>query len=441
MSQGKKAKTGFGLAISHSGVILRISVVGTGYVGLITGCGFAKLGHKVSCVDIDKNKVEKINRGEPPIYEKGLGELLKEVAGKNLTATADIGPSVSGAELVFIAVGTPSREDGAMDNTYVEKAFLEAVSYADSSKAIVVKSTVVPGTTDSLAALAEKKLGKKAGLDYGLLMSPEFLREGRAVDDFFNPDRIVIGANDSKTAEKLASLYAGFKCPVMKTDLKTAEMIKYASNAFLATKVSFANEIGNLCKALSIDVYEVMDGVGMDKRIGRSFLNAGIGYGGSCFPKDVKAIVSCFKQNGIEPKILSKVIEVNDEQPYKIVEIAKKKIKLNGKKVAVLGLSFKPDSDDMREAPSIKVIEKLLDGGAKVKAYDPQAIGNARKIFGGKIDYAKTQKEALDYSDTVFILTEWEAFRDEKLYAGKIVFDGRKVLQKKSGSDYDGVCW
>ncbi|MFH1470112.1 MAG: UDP-glucose/GDP-mannose dehydrogenase family protein [Candidatus Micrarchaeota archaeon] len=420
---------------------MKISVIGTGYVGLITGCGFAKLGHNVSCVDLDEKKVEMINAGKPPIYEKGLEELLKEVHGKNLVATTDLKSSVSGAELVFIAVGTPSREDGSMDNSYVEKAFLDAVSASQSFKVFVVKSTVVPGTTDSLALLAEKKLGKKEGRDYGLSMSPEFLREGKALEDFFSPDRIVIGASSERTMDVVASLYSGFKCPVMKTDRKTAEMVKYASNSFLATKVSFANEMGNLCKKLGIDVYEVMDGAGMDKRVGRSFLNAGVGYGGSCFPKDVKAIITSFKENGVEPKILEKVIEVNEEQPYRIVELARKKMKLNGKKVVVLGLAFKPDSDDMREAPSIKIIDRLLSEGAKVKAYDPEAAENAKKIFGERIVYGKSLREALEYSDVVFVVTEWDEFKDETLYNGKTVFDGRKVLKKKSSGDYEGICW
>ncbi len=421
---------------------MKICVIGSGYVGLITACGFSKLGHTVDCVDIDPKKTESINKGIPPIYESGLKELLGEVIGKKLNATTDLNKAVSSSEIVFISVGTPSREDGSIDLSYINKAFLDAVSASKSYKVIIVKSTVVPGTCDSLAKLAKEKLGKQDGKDFGLCMNPEFLREGKALEDFFNPDRIVIGSEDEKSRKKVLELYSSFKCPILNTDRKTAEMIKYASNSFLATKISFANEFGNLCKKMGIDVYEVMDGIGMDKRIGRSFLNAGIGYGGSCFPKDVKAIVHSFKENGIEPKLLNSAIEVNENQPLKIVDLAKKKLgSLNGKKITILGLAFKPDSDDIREAPSIKILNKLLSEGAKIMVYDPEAMLNIRKVFAARIEYAKTAQEALSYSDNVFVLTEWAQFRDEKLYSGKTVFDGRKVLKRKSGGKYEGICW
>ncbi len=419
---------------------MKICIVGTGYVGLITGCGFAKLGHNVSCIDVDRKKVDMINGKKPPIYEEGLQELMNDVVGKNLTATTDLGAALPGAEIIFIAVGTPSRNDGSIDLSYIDKSFLDVISAIDSFRAIVVKSTVVPGTTDRLAGLAKKK-GKIDGVDFGLAMSPEFLREGMAVNDFFNPDRLAIGAEDERTMDKVSELYAHFKCPIIKTNRRTAEMIKYASNSLLATKISFANEMGNLCKELSIDVYDVMDAVGLDSRLNRKFLNAGVGFGGSCFPKDVKAIVSLFKENGVKPRLLGSVLEVNEGQPYRLVEIAKKRMNLKGEKIAVLGLAFKPDSDDMREAPSIKIINRLLEEGASVMAYDPEANENARGIFGNKIGYAKSLTEALAYSDVVFVVTEWKEFRDEKLYAGKIVFDGRKVLKKKSGGNYEGVCW
>jgi len=417
---------------------MKLCVIGTGYVGLITGCGFAKLGHDVTCVDIDSNKVDKINKGVPPIYENNLKELLSELIGKKLVATTDLKTAVSKSEIIFITVGTPSLNDGSIDLSYVQSAFSSVLDALDVHKVIVVKSTVVPGTTDSLA---ETTHGKITGKDYGLCMNPEFLREGKAIEDFFNPDRIVIGVTDEKTEKKMKELYSSFKCKILTTDCKTAEMIKYASNAFLATKISFANEFGNLCKTLGIDVYDVIDAIGMDKRIGRQFLNAGIGYGGSCFPKDVKAIISSFKKNKIEPKILNAVIETNERQPQKIVELAKKKIPLRGTKVAVLGLAFKPDSDDMREAPSLKVISALLADGAKITAYDPEAMENAKKILGSKIAYATSAKEAVADAGIIFILTEWKEFSDEKLYTGKVVFDGRKVLKKKSGKDYEGICW
>ncbi len=420
---------------------MKLCVIGTGYVGLITGCGFAKLGHDVTCVDINQDKVNTINKGIPPIYENGLKELLSTMLGKNLNATIDLKTAVSKSEIIFITVGTPSLKDGSIDLSFVQSAFSSVLGALDSYKTIVVKSTVVPGTTDSLAETAKAKFEKVAGKDYGLCMNPEFLREGKAIDDFFNPDKIVIGVSDEKTEKKMKELYSSFKCPIVTTDCKTAEMIKYASNSFLATKISFANEFGNLCKAFGVDVYEVMDAIGVDKRIGRPFLNAGVGYGGSCFPKDVKAIVSSFKKNKIEPRILNAVIETNERQPQKLVELAKKKLSLHRAKVAVLGLAFKPESDDMREAPSLKVIDALLAEGAIVMAYDPEAMENAKKILGTKISYAKSAVEAVSHSDLVFLLTEWKEFENEKIYSGKIVFDGRKVLKKKSGKDYEGICW
>lgn len=421
---------------------MKICVIGSGYVGLITACGFSKLGHSASCVDIDPKKVDMVNRGEPPIFENGLKELLSELIGKGLTATTDLPGAVSSSEIIFITVGTPSREDGSIDLSYIQKAFLGVLSASNSYKLIIVKSTVVPGTCDSLAKLGKEKLGKTEGKDYGLCMNPEFLREGKALEDFFNPDRIVVGAEDEKSRKKALELYSPFKCPILNTNRKTAEMIKYASNSFLATKISFSNEFGNLCKTLGIDVYDVMDGIGMDKRIGRSFLNAGIGYGGSCFPKDVKAIIHTFRENGVEPKLLNSVIEVNEAQPPKLVELAKKRLgSLKGKGIVVLGLAFKPGSDDIREAPSIKVLNKLLGEGAKIKVYDPEAMPNIRKVFGNKLEYATSAVDALSFSEIVFILTEWEQFKDEKLYKGKTVFDGRKALRKKSGGNYEGVCW
>jgi UDPglucose 6-dehydrogenase len=420
---------------------MKICVIGTGYVGLITGCGFAKLGHEVTCVDIDQKKVDMIKKGIPPIFENGLKELLHEVIGKKLNVTTDLKAAVTGSEIVFITVGTPSLQDGSIDSSYVQSAFSSTMDALTEYKVIVVKSTVVPGTTDSLAQHAAEKFSKKSNMHYGLCMNPEFLREGKAIDDFFNPDRIVLGVSDEKTEKKMKELYSSFKCPVIISDTKTAEMIKYASNAFLATKISFANEFGNLCKVLGIDVYDVMDAIGMDKRIGRQFLNAGIGWGGSCFPKDVKAITASFKKNKIEPKILDAVIETNNHQPQKLVDLAKKKLKLRGMDIAVLGLAFKPDSDDMREAPSIKIIESLLKEGAKIVAYDPEAMENAKKIFGEKIAYSTSAKDAISKSSAVFILTEWKEFSDERLYSGKVVFDGRKVLKKKSGKDYEGICW
>jgi UDPglucose 6-dehydrogenase len=424
---------------------MHISVIGAGYVGLVTGACLAEIGNDVTCVDIDKGKVDSINRGETPIFEEGLGDIVgKNVAAKRLKATMDLGAAVAGTEMTFICVGTPSKSDGSTDLKHVESAAKGIGRQLSSKKnyhVIVMKSTVPPKTCEMAAALIEKESGKKAGKDFGVASNPEFLREGKAVEDFMKPDRIVIGAADEKSFEAVKRLYANFSCPVVKADLRTAEMVKYASNAFLATKVSFANEIGNICKKLGIDVYDVMDAIGMDKRIGRSFLNAGIGYGGSCFPKDVRSLIAVAKEAGIEPRILNSSMQTNESQPLRIVELVRSRLgSLSGRKITVLGLAFKPDTDDMREAPSIKVINRLVEEGALVKAYDPAATENAKRLIK-KIEFAKSLEEALGFSEVVLILTEWKEFGKEQLYRGKTVFDGRRVLRRKSGGDYEGVCW
>ncbi|MDO8554696.1 MAG: UDP-glucose/GDP-mannose dehydrogenase family protein [Candidatus Micrarchaeota archaeon] len=424
---------------------MNISIVGVGYVGVVTGACFAEFGNKVICVDINKKKVELINSGKSPIYEPGLDALLKKHIGKNLSATTDINKAIQISDLIFICVGTPSLPDGSTDLKYIKSAAKDiatALKQKNTYSVIVVKSTVPPKTTESLISIIEQESGKSCGKDFGIAMNPEFLPEGRALEDFMNPDRTVIGSIDKKSYESVLSLYKSFKTPIIHVDLRTAEMIKYTSNAFLATKISFANEIGNICKPLGLDVYEIMNAVGMDKRIGRLFLNAGIGYGGSCFKKDLNSLIHTAKNNNIEPKILKSVNETNDCQPHKIVELAKKKLgSLEGKKITVLGLAFKPDSDDMREAPSILVINVLLSEGALVTAYDPIAMENAKKIFNNKINFSSTLEAALSVNKIIFILTEWKEFKKESLYYEKIVFDGRKVLNGKSRDNYEGVCW
>lgn len=424
---------------------MRISIIGTGYVGLITGACLADLGHEVTCVDVIKEKVDMINSAKAPIYEEGLGELLKKNIGKKLTATLDLANTIKNSEITFIAVGTPSADDGSTDLKYIESAAAgigKGLQAKNSYHVIVIKSTVPPKTTELVGKIIEKESRKKQGKDFGLAMNPEFLREGTAVYDFMNPDRIVIGAVDQKSFEAVKELYSHFNCPIVKTELRTAEMVKYASNAFLATKITFSNEIGNACKKLGIDTYEVMNAVGMDKRIGRAFLNSGIGYQGSCFPKDVKSLIHTIKQTGIEPKILNAVVEVNDKQPFKLLDLSREKVgSLKGKKISILGLAFKPDSDDMRESASIRIIKKLVEEGALIKAYDPAAMENAKKVIKEKIEYAASLEEALSFSDIVFILTDWKEFKNENLYKGKAVFDGRHVLNKKSDQNYEGICW
>lgn len=423
---------------------MKIAILGSGYVGIVTGIGFAELGHEIVFIDVDERKVEMLNSSKPPIYERGLEELMKKNRGK-YRATTDYREALESSELTFICVGTPSKGDGSIDLKYAESASKEigkALKNNDNFHVVVVKSTVVPGTTeDKIKPIIEKESGKKAFEDFGLAMNPEFLREGNAVYDFFNPDRIVIGVKDERTKSVLEELYKPFDCPKLITEIKTAEMIKYASNAFLATKISFANEIGNICKKLGIDVYKVFEGVGLDHRINPSFFRAGIGFGGSCFPKDVKALIRKAEELGEDPKILKAVIEVNEKQPLKMIELLKKHIpNLEGKKIGVLGLAFKPDTDDVRESRAIPIVKALLEEGAEIIAYDPKAIENFRKFFP-QVEYANSAEDVITKSDAVLIVTEWKEF-EELDYSGKIVIDGRRVEKAmKEAKIYKGVCW
>lgn len=420
---------------------MKISVIGTGYVGLVSGVCFAKQGHNVICVDVDKDKIEKINNGISPIYEKGLEELLNEFKD-NISATNSYGYAIKNSDVTFICVGTPSTVDG-IDLTHVEQATIEigrTLKNKDSWHLVVVKSTVLPKTSeDFVLPLLEKYSGKKAGDGFGLCMNPEFLREGVAVNDFLMPDRIIIGSFDSKSRELLYTLYDSFSSPIVHTSLTAAEMIKYASNCFLATKISFINEIGNFCKNLGINSYEVADGIGLDSRIGRSFLDSGIGWGGSCFPKDLHALIAWADDNAQDSLILKNVVEVNDRQPLKLFDILKRNIALlDGKTIGVLGLSFKPKTDDIRNSRSIPIVEKLLDEGAIVKAYDPKGTDNFKKIFPNLI-YCDKAEQVLN-SDAVLILTKWEEFI--KLdFSGKIVIDGRNLAEARNAKIYEGVCW
>ena len=430
---------------------MRISIIGSGYVGLVTGTCFAELGNHVILVDIVKDKVDKINSGIAPIFEEGLDKMLrKNIGDGSMHATTKVEHAVLDSDMTFIAVGTPSRKDGSIDIAYVREAaegIGKALAKKDAYHTVVVKSTVIPGTTEDIVLPAlEKSSGKKAGHDFGVAMNPEFLKEGKAIEDFMNPDRVVIGGMDDESKKMVGRLYNGFDCPVMMTDTKTAEMIKYASNAFLATKISFINEIGNMCKALGIDTYEVAEGMGHDKRIERSFLNSGAGYGGSCFPKDVKAIIAKSKKMGTNPLVMDAVDEVNQRQPGMIIDVLRKKIpSLKGKRIAVLGLAFKPGTDDIREAPSIIVLEALLKGGAEVSAYDPQAADNVKHKFKG-VDYHASAKAALDGADACLVLTEWPEFKnltdeDFKVMRKKVIIEGRRIINPEQVTGFEGICW
>ncbi|MFQ6105630.1 MAG: UDP-glucose dehydrogenase family protein [Candidatus Hydrothermarchaeaceae archaeon] len=427
---------------------MKISIIGTGYVGLVTGVCFADLGHEVICVDVDKKRVDKINSGMPPIYEDKLEEMLKRCLRKrSIAATQNLEKAIKQTDISFICVGTPSGLLDYIDLKYIEEVSreigtaLKGVGY----HVVVVKSTVVPGTTEhSVLPLLEKHSGKKAGGDFGLCMNPEFLREGKAIDDFLHPDRIVIGGFDKRSTDILHKLYRDFKCPILKTNPKTAEMIKYATNSFLVTKISFINEIGNISKQLSIDVYDVARGLGMDSRVSPKFLNAGIGFGGSCFPKDVKALVGKAKEVYYRPIVLNAALELNETQPLKLVELLERKVgSLKGLKVAVLGLAFKPGTDDMREAPSVKIIHSLLRKGGRVYTADPKATPEAKKILGSheRLTYCDSAEEAVKHAKHILIVTEWDEFKNKKLYRNKVIIDGRRIEEARASEEYEGICW
>ncbi len=421
---------------------MNVSIIGTGYVGTVTGACLAELGHNVICVDIDQQKVDGINAGIAPIHESGLSELLKKHAGIRLRATTDYNDALSNSDVTFICVGTPSGEDGRIDLTIVHSAsesIGEALSDKKSYHVVVVKSTVVPGTTEKVVAPLIR------GENVGIAMNPEFLREGKAVYDFMNPDKIVIGG-DSRAVEMVASVYEGIPCEITRTDIRTAEMIKYANNSFLAAKISFANEIGNICKKLGIDVYDVMSAIGKDFRISEHFLNAGAGFGGSCFPKDVMALIGKAEELGYDPMLLNAVIKVNEQQPMHIIALLVEHIgDLRNKRIAVLGLAFKNDTDDIRESRSIPVITELLNLGAQVSAYDPLAEPNMREVFPD-LDYCESAFDALNDADACLIMTEWDEFRslDKEFDAMKkiVVIDGRRVVSLDPDRGiYEGICW
>lgn len=422
---------------------MKISIIGCGYVGSVTGAGFARFGNEVLLVDFDPKKISSINSGKSPIYENGLEDLIKKHKS-NLEATSEYEYAIKNSDITFFCVGTPTSDDGKMDTKYIVSAARslgECLKNKDSYHVVVVKSTVLPGTTESLVApIIEETSQKKAYKDFGIAMNPEFLREGCAVGDFLNPDRIVIGANDPRTQAILEKLYEPFNCKKVVTKIKAAEMIKYTSNAFLATKISFANEIGNLCKKMEIDSYEVFEGAGMDKRINPHFFNAGIGFGGSCFPKDVKALLSKATEIEEESPILKAVLKVNDEQPGKLIRLLKKHVKpLKNKRIGILGLAFKPETDDIREARAIPIIEELLHEEAEIIAYDPRAMDNFRKEFP-TLTYAQCPEDVLN-ADAVLILTEWDEF-EHLDYQNKIVIDGRRIRSAmEKAAVYDGVCW
>jgi UDPglucose 6-dehydrogenase len=443
---------------------MNVSVIGTGYVGIVSGVCLASKGHTVTCVDIDHAKVDKINGGIPPIYEIGLENLLKSTVGKNMFATTDLRAAVLGSELTLIAVGTPF-DGNKIDLSFVRevsKQIGEVLREKQSYHVVVVKSTVVPGTTDQVVLpILEAASGKKAGENFGVGMNPEFLTEGQAIQDFMNPDRIVLGGIDERSTEVLEKLYESFdRVLKIRTNTRTAEMIKYTSNALLATLISFSNEIANLGSALGgIDAVDVMKGVqasyylsmpGENQERAKapitSFLFAGCGFGGSCLPKDVNALIAHGRQIGVPMPLLQAVIKTNEQQPNQILTLLRREFPdVAGVRVGVLGLAFKSDTDDMRESPAIPIIRSLLSLKAVIKAYDPIAMPEAQRILGNDtIEYVRTLQDCLTGVDVVILVTSWKEFENvpqllKSIRPQPLVIDGRRLLDKRAVDRYAGI--
>lgn len=428
-----------------------IAVIGTGYVGLVTGTCFAETGNNVVCVDIDENKVERMKNGEVPIYEPQLDMLFERNQKQGrLKFSTDMDAAVENAQIIFLALPTPPGEDGSADLSYILGVAEHLGKTIKEYKVIIDKSTVPVGT----AQLVKETISKNTNVSFDVVSNPEFLREGFAVSDFLKPDRVVIGTESAKARKILEELYKPFVRqgnPIYFMDEKSAELTKYAANSFLATKITFMNEIANFCEIVGADVDMVRKGIGSDARIGNRFLFPGIGYGGSCFPKDVQALVKSGNDNGYNFKIISAVMEVNERQKLIIMD----KIKayygddLSGKTVALWGLAFKPDTDDIREAPALYIIEALLKEGCKIQAFDPEAMKNVEQVYGKQLTFASNQNEALEGADFLIIATEWQVFRNpdfkkiSSLLADKAIFDGRNLYDlkdmKKLGIRYESI--
>jgi UDPglucose 6-dehydrogenase len=428
---------------------MNICVVGTGYVGLVTGAVFADLGNDVVCVDKVKGKIDSLKAGKMPIYEPGLEEMVvRNVDDGRLTFTTDLPAAVEQSDIIFIAVGTPSRESGETDLSHVEAVAAEIGKTMNRYKVIVNKSTVPVGTGELVREVIARH--QRRPIEYDVVSNPEFLREGSAIEDTLRPDRIVIGAANQQAAMKLVELYAPLERPMIITDLPSAEVIKYASNAFLAAKISFINAIANVCESAGADVTQVMKGMGMDGRIGSAFLQAGLGYGGSCFPKDVDSLIHTAGRLGYDFKMLKAVVDINRERSGRLVEMIRKVLgPLDEMRVAVLGLAFKPNTDDMREAKSLDVVHQLVAGGATVRAYDPVAVDNARPLLPESVIYAASPYEAAQDADAVVLITEWNEFKYLNLerlrgvLRRRIIFDGRNIWEpermRRLGFEYYSI--
>lgn len=425
---------------------MNLAVIGTGYVGLVTGTCFAETGNNVTCVDIDEQKVKKLSSGQITIYEPGLEKIfLRNEKEDRLHFTTSLKEAIADARIIFLALPTPPDEDGSADLKYVLKVASDIgkLLSKDDYKIVINKSTVPVGTADKVKEAILKsanEVGNKGIEDaFDVVSNPEFLREGVAVDDFMKPDRVVIGTSSERSKKLLGELYAPFVRqgnPILYMDEKSAELTKYAANSFLATKISFMNEIGQLCERMGADVDMVRRGLGSDERIGRRFLFPGIGYGGSCFPKDVKALAKSSHQVSYDFKILEAVMKVNETQKHHLLPKIRSFFNdnINGKKIALWGLAFKPNTDDIREAPALTMIDELLAGGAAITAYDPEAMPNVRTEIGDKISYAENQYDALEGADALVIATEWSEFRTpdfnkmKSMLKGNVIFDGRNLF-------------
>jgi len=427
----------------------KLCVIGTGYVGLVTGTCFADLGNQVHCLDVDETRISKLKQGIMPIYEPGLEQIVAQnVRAGRLLFTTDYADALKDADFAFIAVGTPSGVDGEADLQYVRQAAEAIADMVDWPIVVVNKSTVPVGTGDWVADIIKRRRAGKP-LDFSVVSNPEFLREGSAINDFMDPDRVVLGSTDRDAASKVAQLYLTLRCPILITDLRTAEMIKYASNAFLATRISFINEIANMCEEMGADVREVAQGMGMDKRIGPAFLDAGLGWGGSCFPKDVKALAHMAVLHGTHPQLLQAVMEINRNQRRRVILKLRKALgSLDDRTIGVLGISFKPNTDDIRDAPALEVIHLLQNEGAHIKAYDPQAMENAAAMLK-RVSLCENPYAVAEGADALVLATDWNEFKQldfERIYTSMrqpIIIDGRNLWDAEAlraiGFTYMGI--
>jgi len=435
---------------------MNVSIIGSGYVGTTVAACLADLGHEVVTIDIDEDIVDAVNDGESPIHEPGLDELVAEHGGDRLRASTDY-DEILDTELTMLALPTPSNDDGSIDLQFMEagassigEALAGAENPADEPHLVVTKSTVVPNTTEDRLAPRIADAGLERGTDFLVASNPEFQREGTAVADFLNPDKLVFGTDDDRATALLNELYEPLReaadddVPVVETGIAEAEMIKYANNTFLATKISLINDIGNICKEFGVDAYEVADAIGLDDRIGEQFLRSGVGWGGSCFPKDTDAIIAAAREQGYDPAVLSAAVELNDAQPERLLSLLDDHVDVSGKRIAVLGLAFKPGTDDIRNTRAAPVIEGLKERGAEIVAYDPVATENMRERYPD-IEYADSAAAALEGASGAVVVTDWDEFAaldaafDEM--AAPVVVDGRRIIERRDGITYEGLTW